>query len=724
MKRTALLMLVALFLTVSVWADKNTDVCSYLVEDKLVNIQGSRDEDIAGEKSPDIEAIINGIINSRNPHTNLSPSHLGHPGYEHLAFLYDKTVDALILKAAGRQKEAEAILDYFVRCFNISVPKAITLADTNNIYGIIKLIKYDGKVSKSFINSINIDSERENGRGILEFWTTPGPMAFLILTMMNVNDRKYKDTAVEIGSILANMQDDRGGMRDGDRAPDRVHTEPHMDVYDAFLALYKVTGDNAWKIRADNAYKWFEKNVYHPESGVIDQGLWSGSRSDIFAEDVYSWTMAGPAGDRMSAEVLKRLTENMLKQSLVKVTLTLPDGAVKTVILVDFSNPKDERVMSARGGFHPLGSVEWTGGAILALEKNAVRFWNSGDTAAAKQYKAMAEILFTQTMKCFYRIDALDGKITFYATGQGYEVAPFGSIKSGFSSGWMTPSFLAMTYDGEKVIKGGSSVGAWPILPYLGLNPFILGDGYKKIYDKIPLTKEDRISAFDFIDNIASGHYFNEVMCKRTSEPPTQIIEPVVFNIQMWLAIKSAEAGKSCGKDRSCYQDAIKWAQKIVSDPVWVKLAKRDNAVKMAEHHGIIAYPWGMAYKENTHPIHRAIGRYPLLNEVGCAMWGLARSNFELGNYDQTKYWMGRIIDDVPLHQIAATQEEVDAPGEHVIIGYWNALVSWEANPGGDLRTGKMSDLYREVLAEKGLSRAMPDTVELSGTGGQLIDKN
>ncbi|MBP7056441.1 MAG: AGE family epimerase/isomerase [Candidatus Omnitrophica bacterium] len=702
------------------FANSLSDECLKLVNRETTS---TPDADNVLESKPDIEGIASAIINTRNPDTKLSPSHWGHPGYENLAFLYDKTVDALILKAAGRQKEAEEILDYIVGRFEIPVKEVAEGSDTNSIYGILKIIRSGDRVLKSPINSIDISSKKKQGSGVLEFWTTPGPLSFLIFALLQVDENKYKDAAVELGEVLSSMQDGAGGIRDGDRAPGKVHTEPHMDGYGAFLMLYDATGDGIWKERADKAYDWFEKNVYHPEEGAISQGLWEDGLNDIFAEDVYAWTMAGPAGDRIPIPVLKNLTENMLSKSLAKITLTLPDASVKTVILVDFTDSKDPRVISARGGFHPMGSIEWTGGAILALQKNAVRLWRAGDKKEAVRYKAIAESLLIQSFKCFYEVEAVKGTITFYASGQGYEVAPFGSIRSGFSEGWVTPSFLARTADGQNIIKGGSSVGAWPVLPYLGLNPFVLADEYKKYYDDIPVEKKDMTDAFDFINIASDKHRFNEVMCRRAPESPSQIVEPAVFIREMWRAIINAERGIPCEGGKNCYEEAMRWAGKVVSDPVWIELAKRDNGIKASEFKGIINYKWGEAYKENTHPVHQAIARYPMLNEVGCAMWGLARANFELGRTDEAKYWMGRIIDEVPLHQIAAVQEDFEFKGDRTIIGYWNSIVSWETNPDNNARTGAIAVLYKEVLASKGIQSALPNTVELMSGSEEPLAK-
>jgi len=84
-----------------------------------------------------------------------------------------------------------------------------------------------------------------------------------------------------------------------------------------------------------------------------------------------------------------------------------------------------------------------------------------------------------------------------------------------------------------------------------------------------------------------------------------------------------------------------------------------------------------------------------LLNEIGAAMWGLAASYFELEDYEATKRWMQRIIEEVPYHQIYAP----NGPG------YWNALISWDQNPGNNPRDAAMGVLYRQVLEELGEER-------------------
>jgi len=657
----------------------------------------------------DVHNIVKSILVLKNPKTGLSPSHWNHPGYDKLAFIYDKAVDALALKACGYQAEAEKILDYFMSRLTISKNEIIRRSDTNNVYGILNLfkLKESSPESVGLVNAVDITSFRRQGRGRLEFWTTPGPISFMIFAMLKVNANKYKDIALTLGEVLLSMQDKTGAIYDGDRAPDKVHTEPHMDAYAAFLMLYQISEQAKWLKAADKAYSWFKLNVYSPQEGAIDQGVWFNSPNKIFAEDVYSWTMAGPAGDKISLSALSKLTENMLNNSLVNISLSLPDARSIEAILCDFSNPEIEEVKIVRGGFHPLGSVEWTGGAILALQKNAVRFYNAGDAKTARFYKAIAEILLDNVIKCFYFLEELQGKITFYATGQGIEIAPFGSISRELTSGWKTPYFYVQNTDGTVNIKGGSLVGVWPLLPYSGFNPFILNDNYYDTYKLISLTNEDREEAGYCISNIVKNRYFREVIPESAPLASTQIVEPELFNREMWLAFErgySARDNQSSEVARMYFEEALKWAELVIKDDKWLKLAKRDNSQKGEEFGGIIWYPWNQVYSENNHPLHDAILRYPLLNEVGAAMWGLATANFELGNLDKSKYWIRRMIEEVPLHQIAAVTDKETEEGNYLISGYWNALISWGENPGDYARDAQMNTIYAEVAKEKGFS--------------------
>jgi tetratricopeptide (TPR) repeat protein len=727
MKRIIIFMLAGLliFSSAGYCQDQNNFASAKSISKKeLIKIKKhkkSRSLENEKEEKPiaiSVNDVVNGLVNMENPDTKLAPSHFAHPGYENLAFLYDKTVDAIFLKIAGHQDKAEEILDYFAGCLRIPIDEVYQNLDTNRVYGIVKIFKnkITGQKVKTLINSIDVSSKRKQGKGILEFWTTPGPMAFLVFAFLQVNPEKYKKDAIAIGDVLLSMQAEDGGITDGDRSPDRVHTEPHMDGYAAFLMLYQITGDEKWKVAADKAFYWFKEKVLHQKEGIIDQGVWSDLRSTIFAEDVYSWSMAGPAGDKIPLDVIKRLTKTVLSKSLVKITVKLPDESVRTFVLVDFSDANEPQVKANRGGYRPMGSVEWTGGAILALEKNAVRLWNEGDAGTAKFYKAIAEILQKEALNTFYWLDTVKGATTFYATGQGINVGPFGSIGTHVLQGWKTPFFLVKTKDDFSFVKGGSPIGVWAYFPYFGMNPFILNDGYKKTYDFILAEKSDFQKAHKFIDEIVAARTYNEITPLHAPEANAQIVEPGYYNVNMWDSMIRANIAKNKGNDeeaKAYYMDAIRWAQEIVDNKLWFRFAKRDNKIKDKEIGGIISYPWGVTFPKNENPLHYEILRYPLLNEVGTAVWALSVLYFKLGDIERAKHWMRILIKDFPYHQIADTVPNPDTGKRDLIRGYWNALISWEDNDGNNPLDAEMGILYREILKEMDIRTARPQIIAL-----------
>jgi hypothetical protein len=371
--------------------------------------------------------------------------------------------------------------------------------------------------------------------------------------------------------------------------------------------------------------------------------------------------------------------------------------------------------MENRGGRHAMGSIEWTGGAILALQKNAARCWQSGNTDSAKFYKALAEILLDESLNAFYYIQTpKKAFVSFYATGQGVGVGQFGSISCGDPAGWKTPFWYTAKESGAS-IKGGSLIAAWPLLPLFGNNPFIIHDPYKEAYDRIPYTEKHYEQAKAFMAEVTAPRSFTETLSPDSPDPEKQLVEPQYFIHAMWdRFIKAQEAQKAENTEQAgrYYKEVIYWASRVVNDEKWLRLACRDNELKRQEIKGILYYPWGQTFPCNKCKVNDMVYRYPLLNEMGVAMWGLAVSNAELGRRNNAKYWIGRIIDEVPLHQIAAMYNDPDTGAStELICGYWNALEAWEDNPGGNALDESLGELYREVLAERNLTSAKPAVV-------------
>ncbi|MBF0570164.1 MAG: hypothetical protein HQL18_05275 [Candidatus Omnitrophica bacterium] len=626
------------------------------------------------------QKVAQSILDLSDPKTGLALSHLGHPGFGDVAFLYDKAVDALVLKASGDQVDAEKILDYFAERLRIPAGEVRKYADANGVYGILKLIpSVDDPWAIGLVNAVKVSSSEREGEAKVEYWSTPGPLAFMAIAFLHVNKEKYRAEALMMGEALLAMQRADGAITDGDRAPGNVNTEPHMDAFAVFLQLFELTKDPKWQAAAEKAWVWFERNIYQAESGTIYRNKQGESPSGIFATDTYSWTMAGPAGDRMTLPGLERLTEQMLRQGLSRVTLELPDGKTKTLTLVDFADAKDMRITADRGGVRPMGSVEWIGGVILALQKNAVRFWQSEDEAErakARHFKALAEYFQAEAMKSFYHLDGMKGLMSFYATGQW--------VATGH--GWKTPYFYVKDPTGKPAIKGGSLIGAWPILPLNRQNPFYLDDHYGAVYERIPLARTDRAEAEVYVASLVADRSKVEIVPDQMASDVDDMPELWRYNQNMFLSFNAGD-----------YYAAILWAEKIVKDAAWVRMAQDQQKRKAREVGGLVEYPWGTPLAD-AKDAKRAIQRYGVLNEVGAAMWGLAVSNFRLGNETQAKAWIRSLIETAPYHQIYAP----NGPG------FWNALVSWEQNPGGTPLDFEMGRLYRDVLKDLGLTSAMP----------------
>ena len=321
-------------------------------------------------------------------------------------------------------------------------------------------------------------------------------------------------------------------------------------------------------------------------------------------------------------------------------------------------------------------------GLILQLQKLAVAFKKEGNQKQAAFYKALAELLEDNAAKGLYRLPGRDGLFTFYATGQWLQTGPFDEKMDGARGGWYTPYWYYQAKTGEKVL-GASQIGGWWLLPALGVNPLNPGDDYFKAYQGIAMNDSDLTAAQAYIDGIVSkpGHKYTEAIPKGVvTDVP--LPEPQFYNAEIWKGFEQGD-----------YNKVREWAEKVIAEDNWIRLAREDQQFKAKEVGGIVAYPWDTTYPHNEHPLHHAIWRYPLLNETAVAYWALATVHFEAGNKKEAKKWMRKIIEEVPYHQIADggwTTDPNTGQRYFLIRGYWNALISWEFNPGNVRRDAQM----------------------------------
>jgi hypothetical protein len=340
-----------------------------------------------------------------------------------------------------------------------------------------------------------------------------------------------------------------------------------------------------------------------------------------------------------------------------------------------------------RGGAHPLGSPEWSGGVILDLEVQAVRFWKAGKAQEASFYKALAEILLNEWSKTGYIVD---GKLQFpYATGMNVETG----------HGWKTPVTFAVDKNGKVIIAGGSIVGSFGILPALKKNPFLdpLRVDSLAAYDSVPMDGDAIDKAKAYITQIVSepGRTYTEADNTYVPDKKRSIVEPRTYNANIWDAINARN-----------YQQALYWANQVLAEPEWIRLAQRDQQVKKQEVGGLVEFIWGTP-PEAQPEAEAKIWRYPLLNEVAVAVWAKAVANYKMGNMAEAKHWIREMIEKYSLHQI------YDPGGP----GYWNTILSWEDNPGNNQLDAEMGPAYREVLREMGLTSAVPKEVPVTSIG-------
>ncbi|MDD4202464.1 MAG: AGE family epimerase/isomerase [Candidatus Omnitrophica bacterium] len=671
------------------------------------------------DRSKQIQLMGKTLTSTQRFETGLSPSHINSPGYEEVSFLYDCAVNALIYKALGDQENAEKIIDFFYKKYTFAKTQNTIPFDANNILGITKKIDTDNpeKPIYSLLNSIDISSTNESGSGILEYYTTPGPIAFLIMAMLQINIDKYIEFASALGDVLLFFQNNSGGITDGNRGADIVNTEPHMDACDVFLMLYDITGNEKWKKAYDKGISWFYSNVYEKDKGIIYQGITESMPSQIFATDGYSWTMASHEADNFSSEEIKMITENMLEKSLVKITFIKPNKSEQTAILIDFSTPEEFYISFVRKGFHPMGSIEWTAGVALALQKNAVRLFERKDMETAMFYKALAEELIDNCLSCFYKFN--NGILSFYASAQNTPIAPFGYVKNVHKNNirfsWKTPYFLAKDRAERISLIGGSPISFWIVFPIKGLNPFILNDNYKKIYDKIPLTENSQSQAKEYLDSATKDRLYSETPLYMKDVMEEILVEPRYYNMIMWEEINTGYELKEQGQislAEEHFKKGLYWSYRTIHNKIWSKLAKRENRLKEEEFHGIIFYPWGkIGTDKNTD--YSSIMKFPLLNEMGTAFFGAITCLFELGDKEKCKDLMKQLIMDFPLHQIPVANENKQTK-QPEIIGFWNAIISWDQNPTWLEKNTQLQELFRSLVSENYKEKYAPEIIYIS----------
>ena len=435
--------------------------------------------------------------------------------------------------------------------------------------------------------------------------------------------------------FLIAMQRKDGGVVRGTMNQTKVDSEPHFDAFALFSALEKRTGGKAkakWKKARKAAQAWGKKNVV--QANYVFQGVsdTKGPNKE-FAVDGQTWTFIGPYGDAQSGATLERYANTVLQKALVEVTFPLTDKkTITTTRLVDFTDPTSRESKRLRDGVHAQGTPEWTGGHILFEQKTAVAYYREGNMKKAAFRKAIAEILEDNAAKIIYRLPGHEGLFTIYSSGQWIQTGPFDERPDGTKGGWNTPYRLFVD-DSGRTHLGASQIGAWWILPALGVNLLNPGDNYFVDYQKIKVRNADKKAAQAYINKLVGkpGKSYTEATIPEGIKMNAVLPEPGNYNGKMWDAFNAGD-----------WDTVIEWANKVVEEKEWIRLAAEGQKQKAKEVGGMIQYRWDTTYPKNDHPLHHAIWNYPLLNEVAVAYFALAAANFEKGNISETRKWMDK----------------------------------------------------------------------------------
>ncbi len=161
--------------------------------------------------------------------------------------------------------------------------------------------------------------------------------------------RAFNDGAtLEEAEALISFLDDElgqqcGGWLEGDYASDRRRQNPHMHLFEAFLALYDASGDAKWLARAGEMFALFETRFFDPQNNVLreyfnhDWTLLEGAEGDIVEPGhmmEWVWLLRGYQGrtgrkvDRYADALYSRALEIGLTDKGLLYDEVSPDGNV------------------------------------------------------------------------------------------------------------------------------------------------------------------------------------------------------------------------------------------------------------------------------------------------------------------------------------------------------------------------------------------------------------
>jgi hypothetical protein len=325
------------------------------------------------------------------------------------ALLYDTAIAIGALTDAGLYADAKGIIQHYEN------------ARRGISYGVMDLRAWPNQTNqyipfKPFSEALNYFFDISPADGIFRptigkdwsYWTAhTGPNAWMLNRIVHYmersGDKSFIPLARHLGDSMALLQDPaaQGGIRYGPHGnfnpakrddPDfdfnRVNSENMDSAYSALNRLAALTGDKKYTDMAVRALHWFvDGDFYNPSTGQMQKGMMNPQTGLIYVDAMYNtklkrWELATEhAEDSGGSWTISSLGPETIDK--VWGTKEAPAAAYRMWHSVrntmgwtaDYRRPGADQpvsMMDFKGGYpsaQALGSPEWTGGAIKAVER-------------------------------------------------------------------------------------------------------------------------------------------------------------------------------------------------------------------------------------------------------------------------------------------------------------------------------------------------------------------
>lgn len=170
-------------------------------------------------------------------------------------------------------------------------------------------------------------------------------------------DKRSLDRAHELVAHLdRRLAADNGGWLEGDYAYDCRRQNPHMHLFEAFMALYEASGEACWLARAGQMFALFQTRFYSADEQVLLEFFtdnWTPAAGvtgrSIEPGHMFEWVWLLDWYSRLSGQPVERYTTALYRKALVV-------GVTDAGLVLDAVTPEGEVLQSSKRCW---GLTEW-----------------------------------------------------------------------------------------------------------------------------------------------------------------------------------------------------------------------------------------------------------------------------------------------------------------------------------------------------------------------------